>query len=77
MDKQGSEITAESSDGSTYRRNSSHVKKYHKGDEQERDELVTEKSDNVEEVIQRKTDTGMNRPRRERRLPERFDEYLL
>ena len=77
MDKQGSEVTVESSDGATYGRNSSHVKKYHKGDEQEQDELVIEKSVNVEEVIQRKTDSGMNRPRRDRRLPERFEEYLL
>ena len=77
MDKQGNEITVESSDGATYRRNSSHVEKYRKGDEQEQEEFVTENSDNVEEVIQRKNDTGMNRPRRERRLPERFDEYLL
>ena len=74
MDKQGSEVTVESSDGATYRRNSSHVQKYHQGDKQEQpqDELVTEKSDSVEEK-----ETGMNRPRRERRPPERFDEYLL
>ena len=50
------------------------MQKYHQGDKQEQpqDELVTEKSDSVEEK-----ETGMNRPRRERRLPERFDEYLL
>ena len=35
MDKQGSEVTVESSDGATYRRNSSHVKKYNKRDEEE------------------------------------------
>ena len=38
--------------------------------------MATEKGDNVEEVIQRKSDNGMNSPQRECRLPERFDEYL-
>ena len=78
MGKQGSEVTVESSDGVTYRRNSSHVKKYHQEEEGTGEsEGVIENNDRKEEVRQGTDDNRLDRSRSEHKVPQRFDEYVL
>ena len=78
--KKGCEVTVLSDDGVIYRRNSSQVKKYIQGGglNARRDKSMSEETDTVnDEVIRDRTDNRLNRPKRERHPPERFDEQLL
>ena len=75
--KQGSEVTVESSDGVTYRRNSSHVKKYHQEEEGTGESEGVIENNDREEVRQGTDNNRLDRPRRERKVPQRFDEYAL
>ena len=78
--KKGSGVIIETAEGARYRRNSSHVKKYHRGDELNgaRDQLESEETDSAnDKAMEDETYNSTSRPRRERCPPERFDEHLL
>ena len=78
-DKTGNEVTIQSEDGVRYRRNLAHVKNY------ECEEQASQESIDVEETLDNESNVSGessipvqgNRPRRERRAPKRFDDYLL
>lgn len=79
-DKIGDEVTVESENGVTYRRNSAHVKRYESEEQtsQEPAEISQEPAERVvESEVTRENETTSFRPRRQRQSPKRFDEYLL
>ncbi|XP_028415017.1 uncharacterized protein K02A2.6-like [Dendronephthya gigantea] len=84
-DKIGNEVTVESENGVTYRRNSAHVKRYENEEQTSQDEVAVEETDQDETFVEEIESSGRDcevspqngqlspRPRRQCRPPKRFE----